>query len=156
MMVLVVFIVLMLFSLILYFRFTYSEIEETKESLLDQKYSSLLSTIAGLPEFRCSKNGADEECLDASKLNEFDKVSLDENFDDYYDRLFGNVKSISIEIIDSGFENYPRQDYSDRTSFQIYGKNNAEGVIYSVPVSVYYPDYKKYKIGVLKIRGSYE
>ena len=54
-MVLIVFIVLLLFSLILYFRFTYMEIEETKSTLLDQKYNSLLSVIIGMPEFRCSR-----------------------------------------------------------------------------------------------------
>jgi len=153
MMVLVVFIVLMLLSLILYFRFTYTEIEETREDILDQKYSSLLSTIIGLPEFRCSKNNADEECLDASKLHEFDKLLSDKHLDNYYRNLFGNVNGIWVEIIDSGLANNTKKDYSDAPMSQIYGEKKSKGLIYSAPVSVYYPDYKRYKIGVLKIQG---
>ena len=141
-MVLVVFIVLLLFSLILYFKFTYMELEETKTTLLDQKYNSLLNVIIGMPEFRCSRGGVESECLDKVKLEVFKEVreSSDEN-KKYYQNLFGNVKGIWVEIPENSIP------------FEIYGSIDSKGGIYSVPVSVYYPAEKKYKIGILKIRG---
>ena len=145
-MVLVVFIVLLLFSLILYFRFTYMEIEETKTTLLDQKYNSLLSVIIGLPEFRCSRGGVESECMDEVKLKVFKDVrdSDDGDYENkkYYQNLFGNTKGIWVEVLSD-----------PRFSAEIYGSQSTEGGIYSVPVSIYDPINKKYKIGILKIRG---
>jgi len=145
-MVIIIFMVILIASLILYFRFTYTQIEENKESILDQRYNSLLNVIIGLPEFRCSKAGVESECLDASKLDGFREVS-DSN-SDYYKTIFGDVEEIWIEVIPEN-----GKDYYDQIEYNIYGGSNGKGVIYSVPVSLFYPDYKKYKIGILKIRG---
>lgn len=121
------------------------EIEETKATLLDQKYNSLLSVIIGMPEFRCSRNGIESECLDAVKLQVFKDVRDDDegNYENkkYYENLFGNVKGIWVEVP------------SDNDEFLIYGDSESSGGIYSVPVSVYYPVDRMYKIGILKIRG---
>lgn len=142
-MVLIVFIVLLLFSLILYFRFTYMELEETKVTLLDQKYNSLLSVIIGLPEFRCSRGGVESECLDQAKLKVFDDVNFRDVNKEYYKNLFGSVKGIWVEV-----------PADNSKKFTIYGSSSSSsGGIYSVPVSVYYPVDKKYRIGILKIRG---
>jgi len=141
-MVLIVFIVLLLFSLILYFRFTYMEIEETKATLLDQKYNSLLSVIIGMPEFRCSRGGVESECLDAVKLRAFDEdIREDNEHKEYYKNLFGNVKGIWVEVP------------AGTKEFGIYGNEGSSGGVYSVPVSLYYPESRTYKIGILKIRG---
>lgn len=147
-MVLIVFILLLLFSLILYFRFTYLELEETKATLLDQKYNSLLSVIIGLPEFRCSRGGVESECLDAVKLEGFSDVRNANDNKEYYGNLFGNVKGIWIEVPTDAGNSYP-----DKNKFQIFGSEGSNGGIYSVPVSLYYPESKRYKIGILKIRG---
>lgn len=149
-MVLAVFIVLLLISMVIYFRFTYLEFEKTREEILDQKYSGLLNVISGMTEFRCSKNGAEEECLDASKLHNFKQTISEDGIENYYDNLFGNANGIWIEVIEPFDEN---KDYSDSDYFEIYGEKETKGLIYSVPVSIYYPDYKKYKIGILKIQG---
>ena len=121
MMVLFVFIILLMLSLIIYFRFTYDEIREDQMELLDQKYSSLLTTLIGLPEFRCSKIGVEEECLDATKLEGF-KENVVVNNQEYYDNLFGNVKGIEVEILEDNEED-----------FEIYGEMG-DGLIYAVPV----------------------
>ena len=139
-MVIIIFMVILIASLILYFRFTYTQIEENKESILDQRYNSLLNVIIGLPEFRCSKAGVESECLDASKLSEFKDVS-DSN-EEYYKIVFGDVEEIWIDVISE-----------NEIKYSLYGESDGKGVIYSVPVSLFYPDYKKYKIGILKIRG---
>ena len=139
-MVLIVFIVLLLFSLILYFRFTYSELEETKTTLLDQRYNNLLSVIIGLPEFRCSRGGIESECLDVVKLDAF--LDVAKNNEKYYDDSFGSVKGIWVEA-----------PADNKRVYQIYGSEGLIGGIYSVPVSLYYPRSKEYKIGILKIRG---
>ena len=141
-MVLLVFIVLLLFSLILYFRFTYMEIEETKSTLLDQKYNSLLSVIIGMPEFRCSRGGVESECLDKVKLGVFkDHIRDNPEFKEYYRGLFGNVKGIWVEIPDGD------------PDFEIYGSKDTSGGVYSVPVSLYNPVTREYRIGILKIKG---
>jgi hypothetical protein len=154
MLILLVFIILLVLSIVIYFRFTYEEIEETKGILLDQKYNSLLSVIIGLPEFRCSRLGAESECLDASKLSDF--LSVSGNNEQYYRDLFGDVTGIWVDVLDPGIDldgdGFVENDYSSDDKFEIYGGKNS-GKIYAVPVSVYYPDYKKYKIGILRIQG---
>jgi len=147
-MVLIVFIVLLLFSLVLYFRFTYQGLEETKASLLDQRYNSLLSVIIGMPEFRCSRGGVESECLDAAKLSAFPKVYTSNK--EYYDNIFGNVNGIWVDVPVNNVNNL---NYPDQGRFSVYGKADLKGGIYSVPVSLYYPESKTYKIGILKIRG---
>lgn len=143
-MVIIIFMVILIASLILYFRFTYTQIEEDKSGILDQRYNSLLNVIIGLPEFRCSKAGIESECIDASKLSKFEDVARENN--EYYQTIFGDTEEIWIEVI-------PENDYYNQNRYSIYGQPNGKGVIYSVPVSLYYPDYKKYKIGILKIKG---
>ena len=146
-MVIIIFMVLLIASLILYFRFTYTQIEENKATVLDQKFNSLLSVIIGLPEFRCSKGGVESECLDASKLSAVNEV-IAANVD-YYGNVFGEAEGIWVEIPDETGNN----DYYNSNLFIIYGEKDGKGAIYAVPVSVFYPDYNQYKIGVLKIRG---
>ena len=145
MIVVFLFIVLLMFSLIFYFRFVYSETRETAETLADQRNSGLLSTVLGLPEFRCSRLGIEEECLDASKLYNLGEIT--DNNPEYYGGLFEGVKGIWVEVLDPDGSGYfgPK--------FEIYGESSGVGKIYAVPVSIYYPDYQKYKIGLLRIRG---
>ncbi len=148
MIIIFLFIVLLMFSLVLYFRFTYSELEETRSVLLDQRYSSLLSNIIGMPEFRCSRLGVESECLDAAKLADL-KIVIDSNKFSYYDNLLG-VDGIWVDVVGTT----DGDNYFDEAQFEIYGSPNGIGKLYSVPVSLYYPDYKKHKIGILKIRGN--
>ena len=145
-MVLLVFIILLMISLAIYFRFTFEEIQNANAELLDQRYSSLLSTIIGMPELRCSRNSVEEECLDAAKLKVISRIISKNN--DHYKRIFSDVDQIWVEMP----SNDGTDDYFDTSEFNIYG-SESDGVIYSAPVSVYYPDYKWYKLGVLKIRG---
>ncbi|MBI2508230.1 hypothetical protein HYV89_04730 [Candidatus Woesearchaeota archaeon] len=147
-MVLIVFIVLLLLSLILYFKFTYLELEEDRTTLLDQKYNSILSVIIGLPEFRCSRGGIESECLDAAKLSAFSGVYASNK--EHYGNIFGTVNGIWVDVPVNDVNNL---NYPDQGRFSVYGKADLKGGIYSVPVSLYYPESKKYKIGILKIRG---
>ena len=147
-MVLIVFIVLLLFSLVLYFRFTYQGLEETKASLLDQRYNSLLSVIIGMPEFRCSRGGVESECLDAAKLSAFPKVYTSNK--EYYDNIFGTVNGIWVDVPANDVN---KRSYPEQGRFLVYGSEGLRGGVYSVPVSLYYPESKTYKIGILKIRG---
>jgi len=146
-MVIVIFMVILIASLILYFRFTYTQIEENKATILDQKYNSLLSVIIGLPEFRCSKTGIESECLDAAKLSVSNEVI--ERNKEHYQSVFGEAEGIWIEIPgENGNDNY----YNSQI-FRLFGEKNGKGAIYAVPVSLFYPDYDTYKIGILRIRG---
>ena len=145
MIVVFLFIILLMFSLIFYFRFVYSENKEMAETLADQRNSALLSTILGLPEFRCSKLGVEGECLDASKLDKMKEITDNNLF--YYEGLFGNVNGVWVDVLDS------EEIGGYGSEFLIYGESGGMGKIYAVPVSVYYPDYKEYKIGVLRIQS---
>ena len=105
--------------------------------MLDQKYNSLLSVIIGLPEFRCSRGGVESECFDEVKLQAFERTR--ENNKEYYRNLFGTVKNIWIDL--------PGNDLI------IYGSTTSSGAVYSVPVSLYNPVTREYRIGILKIKG---
>jgi len=77
MMILLVFVVLLIITLAIYFRFTSQQFEETREELLDQRYSSLLTSFLGMPEFKCTRLNVESECLDASKLKNFKNLVVE-------------------------------------------------------------------------------
>ncbi len=63
MMVLLVFFILLIVALVVYFKFSYISIKETRQEILDEKFSTLVNSLTGLPEIKCSFNGAEKECF---------------------------------------------------------------------------------------------
>lgn len=156
MMVLLVFIILLFVSIVFYFRFTYENIKNTGEEILDAQYSVLLNSIMNMPELKCSYSAIDRECLDATKLIAFKNlIKNDLKISNYYSNIFTGVNKLSIEVI------YPQENliecdteigkYPYCNKFSIFGEGE-EGKIYSIPVALYYPDLNKYKIAKLKIQ----
>src|SRR3989344_7525801 len=132
MMTLLVFIILLIVSLVFYFRLAQGNIKETRQEILDEKYSGLLDALINLPELRYSLSGAEKNCLDAVKLNNFKiitKDSLDRS--EYYNNLLGDVNAIWIDkiIIENG---NVKEETSKEEIYSIKG----EGLIYSSPVSI--------------------
>jgi len=158
MMVILVFLLLLIISLIVYFKFSYSEIRETNDIILEEKFSTLVNAITSMPEIKCSVKNAEKECLDAKKLVAF-KHALDDNeMREYYIEEFG-VKGIKIEIV------YPPSMTSNGCNYGTYEASNDCGYYelfpvgsnelrYSTPVSIYYPDKNMYKIGKLTLSSN--
>ena len=158
MMVILVFLVLLIISLIVYFKFSYVSIKETRQEILDEKFSTLVNAITGLPELKCSILGSEKECLDAKKLIAFrfvlSDISNQKTRNEYYEE-FG-INSLSIEVVYPIVDgkNCPSGAYNDNCNFDLFslkGDFSDTGMKYTTPVSIYYPDNGKYKIGRLII-----
>ncbi|MAF50875.1 MAG: hypothetical protein CMH64_02180 [Nanoarchaeota archaeon] len=157
MMILLVFLILLIISLIVYFQFTYQGIKETRQEILDEKFSTLVNTITGLPELKCSTRGAERECLDAERLVAFGKVvnnvaniNTYRGIKDNYLEEFG-VNRLDVEVVypDVGVGDCNQGEYRESCeNFNLISFKNT-GLKYTTPVSVYYPDENKYKIGKL-------
>ena len=148
MLVLVVFMVLLIISVGIYFRFTYQEIREGEQEILDEKFSGLLDVLVNLPELRYSLDGVEKNYLDEVKLNNFKSVASESlGRRDYYGNILNNVNAIWIEIIEVDGGIVVSGDIID-----VYGVKT-KGLIYSSPVSVYDPLDDKFKIGVLNIQA---
>ena len=146
MMTLLVFIILLIVSLVFYFRLAQGSIKETQQEILDEKYSGLLDALINLPELRYSLSGAEKNCLDAVKLNNFKiitKDSLDRS--EYYNNLLGDVNAIWIDAIDISGDKVVKK----KNEYLIY-RNQGNGLIYSSPVSIC--DGDKFEIGILNIQ----
>lgn len=155
MMVLLVFFILLIVALVVYFKFSYISIKETRQEILDEKFSTLVNSLTGLPEIKCSFNGAEKECLDAKKLIAFGSVLEGQTIrEDYLDE-FG-IYGLEIDVV------YPPMDgtlpdcvetpnsYPNCKSFTLISPIK-EGLKYTTPVSLYYPTEKINKIGKLII-----
>ncbi len=131
MMVLLVFMILLIISLVFYFKFSQESIKETRLEILDEKYSGLLDAIMGLPELRYSFNGVEKNCLDIDKIENFKEVvrkSVESRGSEYYNNLLGDVNSISVEVFDITLMTFKAPLFA-------YGAEGA-GLIYSSPVSI--------------------
>ncbi len=148
MMVILVFIILLIVSLVFYFRLAQGNIKETRQEILDEKYSGLLDAIINLPELRGSLSGAEKNCLDVVKLKNFKDVvseSLITRKSEYYNNLLGDVNAIWIDAIyiNTG------EVLKEKNKYLIY-RNQGNGLIYSSPVSICNSD--KFEAGVLNIQ----
>ena len=154
MMVLLVFLVLLIISLLVYFQFTASNIKETRQELLDKKFSTLVNSITNLPELKCSVRGAERECLNVNKLIAFANVLEDNNNirGDYFDE-FG-INELSVDIV------YPVSSGRDCEAPIPIGANCKKftlmsfsdvGLKYTTPISVYYPEENVHRIGKLVV-----
>lgn len=147
MMVILVFIILLIVSLVFYFRFAQGSIKETRQEILDEKYSGLLDALINLPELRYSLSGAEKNCFDAGKLKNFnDVVSESLVRSEYYNNLLGDINSIWISNVSYVASNViiPSDNY------RIYGTEFSKGLIYSSPVSICNGD--KFEAGKLNIK----
>ncbi len=157
MMVLLVFFILLIVALVVYFQFSHSIIKEDRQEILDNKFSTLVNSITSLPEVKCSVRGAERECLDAKKLIAFGKI-LEYHREEYLDD-FG-ILGLKIEVVYPPIE-YPVDCVSTLSPFPNCNKftlieANREGLVYSTPVSLFYPKENLYKIGRLEITAEVE
>jgi|SRR3989344_176149 len=159
MMVLLVFFILLIIALVVYFQFSLKTIEENRQEILDTKFSTLVNSITSLPEIKCSTRGAERECLDAKKLIAFGKVLRDnQNYRQDYLDDFG-ILGLEIEVVyppllniqDTDCVGYLNPTPDNCNKFKLIENDRDEGLVYSTPVSLYYPKEGIYKIGRLAI-----
>lgn len=164
-----IFIVLIMFGMIFFYRVQSSSIEKDFLKFQNDKLSVDFITLGDLPEFSCSKLGIKEDCIDTVKLISFINVNNIPLYKSYYFTKFG-YKNITIRQI------YPKIDgqagqgtnvatsvfcnsskLTDCNSWQVYlklpvGKPKTK-LIRDTPVSLYFPDKDQYGIGVLTVEA---
>lgn len=156
-MVLLVVVILLIIALIAYFRFNYSSIKETRQEILDEKFSTLVNSLNNLPEIKCSTAGSERECLDAKKLIAFGKILKIRDIRDEYLDEFGvlglEVKVVypSLNVAVENFDCVDAYTSPDDCGRFVLIESLGEGLKYTTPVSLYYPDRDIYKIGELII-----
>ncbi len=156
MMVLLVFFILLIVALVVYFQFTYTTIKESRQEILDEKFSTLVNSLTSAPEIKCSVRGIERECLDAKKLIAFREVLTNNgNIKDKYLDEFG-ILGLEVEVVYPTVT--PREcDVTsiDCNKFTLMGYTG-DGLRYATPVSIYYPSDNIYRIGKLIIIGEVE
>lgn len=146
--VIFIFTVMMLIGFVLFNRWMSVSIEQEFLDNERSRFSNMLTTVAEMPEIKCSSQGKDFNCVDSLKL-------LSANKGDYVER-FG-FREIKVNLVypevrerECSTATYPSCDeflvYSNRPS------EFKEEEIIRTPVSLYYPITEEYKIGVLEIR----
>src|SRR3989344_4111993 len=150
MMVLLVFFILLIVALVVYFQFTYTTIKESRQEILDEKFSTLVNSLTSAPEIKCSVRGIERECLDAKKLIAFREV-LTNDRDKYLDE-FG-ILGLEVEVVYPTVTSEECQVTNiDCNKFTLMGYTG-DGLRYATPVSIYYPSDNIYRIGKLIIIG---
>lgn len=154
--------ILVLFALVLiifigifvYYRFSVQHVQTVSQELSEQEASVLLATLSRLPEIRCSR----DDCLDTGKFLPFSQLSRDSSF---YAGLLGSTQIIVHQlypVVSSedwcDFAHYQQSTYPDNCrSWVVYDRKPAQPkqeIIYSRPVSLYFPETHTYRIGRLE------
>ena len=149
MLVLIVFVVIFMIAFIFYYRFTTESIKNENIKFNDERFSLLTNNLPNMAEFKCTSNKQEEECLDALKLIAFSEVS------GQYKKEFGASK-LTIKVIypETNTETCEKGNLKDCGLFNLYdtSTNNIKNVKkVSTPISIFYPNEKLYKIGVLEV-----
>jgi len=136
--ILVLFVVMfiLLFGMMLFFRYTSASIEKDMTDYKEAKFKQLISYIPSMAELKCSRFNVEDECIDVMKMEAFAHLSDD------YKADFGDKKIIVKEV------------FPDEKSWEIYNNvpSDLDGLsIISTPVSLYYADTGEYAVGVLVV-----
>ena len=150
-----IFIIIMIFGLILFFRFTEQSIIQGHFENEKLRFESMITTFPLTPEIRCSFLSQEASCIDSYKLLAFKTLNKEEYYKNYYR---SNLGYINITI----YSLYPEKNgkicesatISDCGVWDLYvnkpKKINNKFVVRS-PVSLYYPDKDGFGIGEIVI-----
>jgi len=153
-MVLVLIVLLIIGGLVVYFKFFSGKIEETKDELSVQEFSVLLNVISSMPEFQCSEESIEKNCVDLVKVHASKEI-IASNGKHYFDK-FG-YKKIYFEKI------YPASTEKECSNDDFLGNMNCnKWTVYdnlkgesfrkiSTPVSLYMQTEDEYYIGRLVV-----
>ena len=151
-----IFIILIVFGLIFFYRVQNASIAEDFNNFKLEKLTVDFITLGDLPEFSCSKAGIKESCIDAGKLIVFSRMLNNQKYKDYYFEKFG-YKNITIyQVYPNTNNNKCVTSISDCGVFEVYNKkptNIDSKLVRNTPVSLYYPDTDEYKVGVMIVEA---
>ena len=147
-----IFLILMIFGFVLFFKFTEQGI--LQEYLNNEKirFEAMITTFPLLPELRCSFLSQEASCVDSYKLLGFKYMAKDNNF--YRDKL--GTMNITIYSL------YPERNskicelatINDCGAWDLYSnipkKYRSKYVVRS-PISLYYPDKDSFGVGEIVI-----
>ena len=147
--VLFVFIVILGLALFYYYDYTIKSIETLGEELTEEQASILLLSIASLPEISCYN----DNCIDTSKLLAF------QNSQKNY-KIFSK-KTIKIEQLypepasaaQCTLQHFQTKEYPNNCKYWLLSESKklASSRLFSIPVSLYYPESNTYSLGKLII-----
>ena len=148
--ILVLFIVTIIIGLALFtfYQFQLKSIESSRYELEQNKNLVLLSTLPNSVQLSYSYLGDEKNAIDTLKL-------LKAKFNDL------GFKDITVKQVYPSSENKKCniESYPECSSYQVYSKRMTTSkyntLIYSTPISLYFPYTNEYKAGVLEIKYYY-
>ena len=152
-----IFIVLIMFGMIFFYRVQTSSIANDFREFEREKQSVDFITLGDLPEFSCSKMGIKENCIDVTKLIAFMSLVGNNQTKGYYFERFG-YQNITIQQV------YPEKNINkcsisrmeDCGQWNVYIKRPAKvtsKTVRETPVSLYFPDKDEYSIGIMVVEA---
>jgi hypothetical protein len=166
-MFMVIFVLFIIIGLGMYYfyKFSFSNQQETAEDSCVQSTNEQLSSVLQMPEIKCSNYANDEECIDIVKLIAFkDEPSIETLsrgsckksiiFKQIYpsiDERYKDVECGEQEFRDPNFPN----NCAIWNLFQPLEadiKNKNTQIILETPVSLYFPTLNQYRIGRLELK----
>lgn len=152
-----IFIVLIMFGLIFFYRVQSATIADDFNKFQKDKLSVDFVTLGDLPEFSCSAAGTKESCIDTAKLVVFMNLNNTKEYRDYYFDRFG-YKNITIREV------YPSNSSvscsighpTDCGSWEIYLRKPSKiksKLVVDTPVSLYFPEKDSYGIGIMRVEA---
>ncbi len=154
-----IFIVLIMFGLIFFYRVQSASIVDDFNDFQKEKASIDFITLGDLPEFSCSAGGIKGNCIDAVKLLVFMKLNATKSFRDHYISTFGYANITFYQVYPKLETNKNRctpNKPSDCGVWQVYlyqPKKITSKLIKDTPVSLYFPEKDTYIIGNLVVEG---
>lgn len=146
-MVLFIFFIILIICLSVFYRYTSSSIEASKQKYESNQVYNLLSTLPNSPFLQKSSFLDEEFAVDSSKL-----VGLDLSGMGYKKILIKEVYP-NKGVLECDVGNYP-----DCGVYVLYEKipvKKMNEMVRSVVVPLYFPDTNSYKIGLLEVRWYY-
>ena len=155
-----IFIILIVFGLVFFYRVQSSSIAQEFNEFQKDKLSVDFITLGDLPEFSCSKAGIKESCIDTAKLIAFSSLyNSTRQYKDYYFERFG-YKNITIyQIYPKNTKNSNKCSSSkleDCGVWEVYVKKPSKNLgkrVYDTPVSLYNPENDQYTIGIMVVEA---
>ena len=152
-----IFIVIIMFGMIFFYRIQSSSIAKDFGSFQNDKISIDFITLGDLPEFSCSKAGIKESCIDEVKLLVFMGLGNNKDYREYLFDRFG-YKNITI------YEVYPVKNNNKCNPgnigncgvWEIYTKKPSKitsKIVRTTPVSLYFPEKDDYGIGIMVVEA---
>ncbi len=151
-----IFIILIVFGLIFFYRVQSASIADDFNNFQLEKLTVDFITLGDLPEFSCSKAGIKESCIDTTKLVTFSRLMNNQDYKDYYFERFGYKNVTIYQVYPNKNNNKCTTSISDCGVFEVYNRKPTKvdtKIVRDTPVSLYFPDTDQYTIGMMVVEA---